>query len=408
MADLLIRPEDIARGDRLVTLPASKSLAARRMMCDAYSGRRPGDGSECDDLRVLRAGITAILGGGDVTVDVEASGTALRFLLSLSASAEGTVTTLTGIPRLQERPVGDLVGALRTLGADISYLGRDGFAPLLVKGKQLKSKELHINASVSSQYISSLMLLAPTLSEGLTLELYGEAVSRPYIEMTAAVMHRFGARVELGERYIAVAGGGYPRRDDTPVEGDWSAASYVLETVSLLPVGESLRVWPLLPPELSLQGDAVADKLFRASGVEITYGDGFEARVRRVSDSLPERVDADMRGCPDLVPAFAAAMAGRTDFRLSGIGNLRLKECDRIDALAELLAYFCPVREEEAALAGRRSAIRPDGIVEVFPRGDHRIAMAAAPLALRCEGVLIHDAECVAKSFPDFFRQILK
>ena len=227
-----ITPHYPARLRAHIDLPASKSLSNRALLLCALSGRksRAERLSDCDDTRVMRLALDE----RRPEIDVMAAGTAMRFLTAGFSICKGEERMLTGTPRMRERPIGVLVDALRQLGADIDYVEREGFPPLRIRGKQLRGDCLTLPADVSSQYISALLMVGPMMEQGLTLTLKGEIISRPYMDMTLALMAHFGAKAGWRDgQTLHVAPGGY--RDGTRycVESDWSAASYWYEAVAL-------------------------------------------------------------------------------------------------------------------------------------------------------------------------------
>lgn len=216
-----------------VTLPASKSLSARALIAGALAGESRLSGlSDCDDTRVLRRALKE----ADEVVDIMAAGTAMRFATAYFAATEGPCRILTGTERMKRRPIGILVEALRRLGASISYLQAEGYPPLRIEGRRLHGGEVNLPASVSSQYISAMLLVAPAMTCGLTLHLEGTVMSRPYIDMTLGVMHHFGAKAGWRDgNTLHVEPGTYAPGVSFAVEPDWSAASYWYEMVALSP-----------------------------------------------------------------------------------------------------------------------------------------------------------------------------
>lgn len=391
-----------------VVLPTSKSVSARALIINALSAVPCAlyGISDCDDTRA----VVAALRDNPAVVDIGAAGTAMRFLTAYYATREGETHVLTGSERMQQRPIGILVEALRSLGADIEYAGEDGFPPLRIRGRRLRGGTLPIAASTSSQYLSALLMIAPTLEAGLTLQLQGEVASAPYLRMTLSLMAAFGVEGVWEKGEIRVAPSTYRRTAPYVVEPDWSAASYWFELVALSPDPAASIVLRDLSTE-SVQGDKACAALFETLGVasQTTFV-GLELRK-----SVPrsEVLDIDFADCPDLAQTFvvAAAMLGRS-FRFSGLKTLKIKETDRIAALIhELQKYGLTLRDEgegcllyEAQPADRQSILQAQ--VEVATYDDHRMAMAFAPTAYCVAALSVQHPEVVSKSYPDFWQHL--
>ena len=396
-----------------VELPSSKSLSNRALLLAALSGPeatldRPAD---CDDTRV----VWHALHDRPFTIDILAAGTAMRFLTAYFALCPGEVHVLTGTERMRSRPIGVLVDALRALGAAIAYEGREGFPPLRVEGRQLEGGEVAMQASVSSQYISALLMIAPLTRRGLTLRLEGEVVSRPYIDMTLALMRESGARAGwTGAQTLRVEPGSYRREHLFEIESDWSAASYWYAMVALSPDPAATVSLRYLRAD-SLQGDRVVRSLFEPLGVSTELG-GFSGRAclrkRPLSpDEAAQPVEADLSACPDLAQTLVVACAFlRRPFRFTGLRTLRIKETDRLAALQAELRKF----GAEATVEGDEAIYIKD-YPPAFPAWngqpvatyhDHRMALSFAPAALRCPGFSIADPGVVSKSYPQFWSHL--
>lgn len=370
----------------------------------------PVAGGSTDVERVADALRSVAPRNGEV-VDVADAGAAMRFLAAYYASLPGADLVLTGTERMKQRPIGPLVDALRTLGAEIEYAGTEGFPPLHICGRELQGGDASIDASLSSQFVSALMMIAPRCKNPVSIRLEGESVaSVPYILLTHGEMRRCGAEVHLDSRFVSIAPQGYsiaPQPEDC--EGDWSAAAFILEALLLLPPGSRALIFPLSPPESSTQGDAAAASYFRALGVEMRLSEnGMEARAVK-TPSCP-RLDADMRRTPDLVPALAvAAAAAGVPFRFTGVSALRLKESDRLAALASEAAKFgfsFKVYDNVLESDSMRRPAQPLPAVDTYR--DHRIAMAFAAAAPALGPMVVRDFEVVGKSFPDVAAQLAK
>ena len=386
-----------------VSLPASKSISNRVLIIKALCGKdfRVSNLSEAEDTLVLARALESL--GISKDIDAGHTGTAMRFLTSFLATQRGTFY-LTGSERMKERPIGPLVNALQQMGADIEYQGKRGYPPLKIKGKRLKGGSVEVDASTSSQFISSLLLIAPALSEGLMLTLNGTPVSSSYIKMTLGLMSRFGIETRWEQNVISVSPGTYKPQNIT-IEPDWSGASYFFETLLLAYEGEIS--FPLLSRK-SLQGDAVIWQWFEHLGIKTVFSE--EGALIKKSGGHPEFVSFDFRENPDLAQTMALAFAGRgiqAVFR--GLETLPLKVTDRIKALqAELnkTGYIlAPLDEGIWQLRKTAWPLLPARIT-FHTHHDHRMAMACAPLALAKGQISIKDPDVVVKSFPGFWENM--
>ena len=385
----------------LVTLPVSKSVVNRQLLLNALStrghqGDGPFDGKRADDILAMRRGLSA--GDGEV-VDVDGAGTALRFLTAYWATREGRTVVLTGNARLRERPIAPLVDALRQLGADITYMDHEGFAPLRIAGRRLRGSRLSLRGDVSSQFVSALMMIGPVIG-GLELELTGELVSRPYIDMTGALMERHGVAVECHDHVIAVPAGSYqtlPLSD----EGDWSAAAFWLALQALLP---QARITLQGLHRDSVQGDSRIIYIMEQMGmVTHWHADGSLTADMSGAHCCCCSTFADLTDTPDLAPVLVTLLCllGRP-FRVTGLRTLRHKESNRQEALRmELrkLGYVITI-EGDDAISWHFATCPPSEHPVIDPHGDHRIAMALALAAVRHPGLTIADAGVVDKSYP--------
>ena len=386
-----------------IGLPASKSISNRALILHALAGgrTRPENLSDCDDTRVM---VQALARPEADILDIGAAGTAMRFLTAYLSVTPGT-RLLTGTARMQQRPIGILVDALRSLGAQIGYAGNEGFPPLRITGARLDGREVTLAGDVSSQYISALLMTGPVLPQGLTLHLAGNVVSRPYIGLTLQLMKDFGAQAEwTSESDIAVRPGGYR---DTPfrVESDWSAASYWYETMALsLRTDAQAEVRLSGLSEGSPQGDSRGAALFARLGVRTEFtGQGV---VLRAGGKPAPRLEADLVDIPDLAQTFVVTCCLLDiPFRFSGLQSLKIKETDRLSALtAELRKLGYVLRcEQDSILAwtGERTAPHPAPVIATYE--DHRMAMAFAPACLRVPGLRIADPHVVSKSYPHYW-----
>ena len=390
-----------------VDLPASKSISNRALILHALSGgvQRPMNLSDCDDTAVM---IRALEQHG-AEIDIHAAGTAMRFLTAYLSTQKGS-HLLTGSARMKQRPIRLLVDALRALGADIQYADSEGFPPLLIQGKPLPGQEITLAGSVSSQYISALLMIGPTLPQGLTIHLTGQLISVPYINLTLSLMAHYGASARwTDERTIRVEPGPY---QDVPftVESDWSAASYWYEMMALWqPQAESpspcVELIGLFPR--SSQGDSRGAELFAKLGVHTAFTSrGVE--LSRLGVPVALMVE-DLVDIPDLAQTFVVTccLMG-IPFRFSGLQSLRIKETDRITALQQELHKIGYVVKDEAdsilSWNGERCPAEEHPVIATYD--DHRMSLAFAPAILRLPSLAIAHPEVVSKSYPTYWRHL--
>jgi 3-phosphoshikimate 1-carboxyvinyltransferase len=396
-------PEDIIETE--VTLPLSKSESNRQLIINALTpGAEPLERvALCDDTDALRHGLQ--LASADNNINVGAAGTAMRFLTAYLAVQPGHTYLLDGSERMRRRPIGPLVEALRQLGAEIEYAGEEGFPPLKITGRRIDGGAVEMAASVSSQFVSALLMVAPTMSRGLELHLQGTIASRPYIDMTLQLMTQAGADARWsGEETIVVAPTPYSRAM-APVEADWSAASYWLEIAA---IGSA---WVTLHGlhQRSLQGDSRVVELFAPSGLGCVWQEDGSLELQPTPDA-GARLHADFSEMPDLAQTMAVACCLLSiPFEFSGLRSLRIKETDRLTALrTELMKFGYLVESDgEDTLWWHGAAYNPDFEADGMPRvatyDDHRMALAFAPAALYFPGMTVCNAEVVSKSYPDFW-----
>lgn len=394
-----------------IPLASSKSESNRALIIDALTGFR------CDlqnlstardtqtMIRLLKSDTRSPVGGPaePETADVLDAGTTMRFLTAYFA-VTGQQKIMTGTPRMCERPIGILVDALRSLGADITYLKKEGYPPLQLNGfRASDTNRVSIRGDVSSQYISALLMIAPALPNGLTLELTGAIGSRPYIEMTLEQMIFFGADVQADWANKTITVGAKPY---TPkpyaIESDWSGASYWY-SVAALSKDETAEINLLGLKAKSLQGDSAIVDIMRPLGVESTFTDRGVRLTKRATESS---LAWDFTDCPDLAQTVAVCAAVKgVKLTLTGIESLKIKETDRVAALqAELQKIGAELVEIEPShrYEVRPLSAKPKGPARIATYDDHRMAMAFAPVAMQ-EEIIIEEPGVVAKSYPSFW-----
>jgi 3-phosphoshikimate 1-carboxyvinyltransferase len=389
-----------------INLVSSKSESNRALIINALEGFR----CELKNLSAARDTQTmkSLLNSSDYLADVLDAGTTMRFLASYFA-VSGQNKKLTGTARMCERPIGILVDSLRLLGAEIEYEKVEGFPPLLLKGFNYSGiKELEIRGDVSSQFISSILMIAPKLPNGLIVKLIGEVGSKPYIEMTIAQMRLFGCEVavnwDLNE--IEVKNSPYNASKYT-VESDWSGASYWYSVVALANEAE-LKLIGL--KENSLQGDSAIVHIMEKLGVASTFTiDGvILTKIQNQSN-----IELDFSQCPDLCQTIAVICAAKgIDAVFTGIESLKVKETDRVLAIQnELKKFGADLVEIEPNYSYKLNPFQKNGelktAIEIETYDDHRMAMAFAPLCL-IQPIIIKHPEVVAKSYPSFWEDFRK
>lgn len=385
-----------------IALPTSKSISARALVINTLAGGscELQNLSPSDDTRVL----AAALANRPQTVDIGAAGTAMRFSTAYFASCPGEEHILTGTERMQHRPIRILVDALRALGADIEYLREEGFPPLLIRGRKLQGGAVTVPADISSQYISALMMVAPTFENGLRLQLEGKIASRPYIEMTMGLMKAFGATADFTDHTITIPHADYHRTTPFAIERDWSAASYWYEIVALSPDATISVNLPGLVAD-SLQGDSCCAERFVPLGVKTTFTAEGAVLTKEPHDS-EDTLRYDFSACPDLAQTFVvtAALQNRP-FEFIGLESLKIKETNRVAALMTELTKLGYLLEEpcEGALSYHLHRRPAEDAPSIATYEDHRMAMAFAPAVALYPSLHIEHPEVVSKSYPAFW-----
>ena len=394
------------RLDATVNLPASKSISNRALIIYALSGgkNQPENLSDCDDTTVI---IDALRTMPEV-INIKAAGTAMRFMTAYLSVTPGT-HVLTGTERMQHRPIGVLVDALRRLGAQIEYAGEEGYPPLRITGGSLEGGLLEIPGNVSSQYISALLIIAPMLKKGLTLRLLDNVISRPYIDLTLWMMGEFEAEAKWDSAdTIVVQPKPYTLRDYY-IENDWSAASYWYELLALNDDPESeVRLTGLM--DGSKQGDSITRYIFSLLGIKTklsTKKAGIPQTITlRKNGHCVKKLEYDFVNCPDLAQTFVVVCAAMNiPFHFTGLSTLKIKETDRIEALKREMRKLGYVVKDtngcELSWDGERCETEETAGIDTYE--DHRMALAFAPYAMKYQGVIINNPQVVSKSYPNFW-----
>lgn len=384
-------------------LPGSKSESNRVLIIQALTQKRFDikNISDSADTQTLRSLLEKQ--HSKIVFDVGHAGTTMRFLTAYFAVLEGE-RILTGSDRMKQRPIGTLVCALQELGAEITYLEKEGFPPLKIKGTTLTKSQITIDGSVSSQFISALLMIAPTLKHGLSINLAEPIVSKSYLQMTLKMMHYFGIDYTWVNNCITIPPQTYLPKNIT-IEADWSSASYFYELAAF---STSAEITLIGLKNNSLQGDWIIQEIFSQFGVETRFqNENFI--LKKIENFTPNNTfDYDFTNCPDLTQTLAVTCAGLgIQAKLTGLKTLRIKETDRLQALkTELEKIGCRVTiETNDTLILEPSPMFPNE-VSISTYNDHRMAMAFAPLMLKIKSVFIENPNVVDKSFPHFWEQL--
>jgi len=339
----------------------------------------------------------------DGRVDIGHAGTAMRFLTSYFAVNDGRDTVLTGSQRMQNRPIEILVNALNNLGASIDYLEKVGYPPIRIKGTKITKDKVQINGNVSSQYISSLLLIASKLENGLEIELIGKITSVPYIKMTLSLLTQLGIENKFEGNFIKVFPKTEIQKQTIVVESDWSSASYFYSIVALSKIGSEITLSAY--KKESLQGDSCLAEIYQHFGVETVFGE-HSIILKKTKVSNKEILDIDLKNAPDIAQTIAVTcFAEKIACNLSGLHTLKIKETDRLEALHDELSKLgalISVTDKSLHLE-KSSEIKKNIAIKTY--SDHRMAMAFAPLALLVP-IKILNAEVVTKSYQKFWEDM--
>ena len=390
-------------GNKTIEISGSKSISNRLLILNhLFDNIIIENLSNSQDTQLLQKALDST----EEMIDIHHAGTAMRFLTSFYAIQEGKTIIITGSDRMKQRPIKFLVTALRDLGAEISYLENEGFPPLKIIGKRLEKNSVKIPANISSQFISSLMLIGAKLENGLEIILEGKITSRPYLEMTLKILRTLDINYEWEENIIKI----YPRTDlpknsqtiPFVVESDWSSASYYYSLAAIS--RETINLKYFKP--YSLQGDSILREIYwKFFGVN-TISEGAESRISLLPDqffNFPESIELDMNDCPDVTQTLCVtATALKIPFEITGLATLKVKETDRLLALKnELFKIGCIAEITDDSISSDEF-FEPDENISIETYNDHRMAMSFAPFCL-IKKLTIENEEVVEKSYPDFW-----
>jgi 3-phosphoshikimate 1-carboxyvinyltransferase len=398
---LILKKSNILSGS-VLSISGSKSESNRLLILKAlYPGITILNISKSDDTNVLVKALSA----KSSNVDIHHAGTAMRFLTAFFAISKEKEITLTGSTRMQNRPIKILVDALISVGADIKYLNKTGFPPLLIKGKEFNNNELSLNSNVSSQYISALLLIGSTLKNGLKINLKGEITSKPYIVMTLSLLKQLGILYSFKENIIKINSFNDLRVKKTiTVESDWSSASYYYSFVALSPINTDLILNTF--KNTSLQGDSILSKIFNEFGVETIFNDN-SITIKKTKVSK-QTVAFDLISSPDLAQTIAVTCLGLgINCSLTGLKTLLIKETNRLLALQNEIKKLGTDIEITKDSLSFNNPNKINNNVTIDTYEDHRMAMAFAPLSVLVN-IIINESDVVSKSYPDFWIDLTK
>ena len=381
-------------------LPPSKSISNRALIIQSLCQSKLTlfNLSQSSDTQSLVQALQTT----SKNIDIGDAGTSMRFLTAYLSQQEGSYI-LTGSDRMKERPISHLVETLNSIGADINYLEKDGFPPLAINGKNLEGGQVDISASVSSQFVSALLLIAPTLKNGLSLTLKGEPLSRPYIKMTLDIMRYFGIKSSWTNNTIHVEPQNYISRD-LKVESDWSSLAFILQAMS---IAKSAKVSIAGLSKDSWQGDSYVLTLFEKFGIQHEFNHN-KLYLKKINEDLNGNYDINLKDNPDLAQAYCCTLSALSkSSQIKGLKNLKLKESHRLKALhIELKKIGQKSHYNEDTIQLETSTLHIP--IESFDsHNDHRMAMCLSPLALLFE-IKIKDVEVVNKSYPSYWDDLRK
>lgn len=390
--------------NKTVQISGSKSISNRLLILESlYQNIEIGNLSNSQDTQLLKKALSE----DTEVVDIHHAGTAMRFLTSYYSIVEGKTTILTGSKRMKERPIKNLVNALRDLGVEIEYLENEGFPPLKITGKKITQSKVNVPANISSQFITSLLLIAGKLEHGLEIHLVGDITSRSYIEMTLDILRKFGIKANFQGNSIKVEP--FINTNSSSiyyeVESDWSSASYFYSISAL--GRETIHLKSFYKD--STQGDsAIATIYEKFFGVKTIFSEN-DHKITLQPDpefSFPEIIQLDMNNCPDIAQTLCVTAAAlKIPFDISGLGTLRVKETDRLHALHHELKKLGAETKITDSTIKSVSFGASEGLISIKTYQDHRMAMSFAPFCLIKE-LNIEEEDVVEKSYPMFWKDL--
>lgn len=405
--NILLQHSQLTTHNSQLKITGSKSETNRLLLLQAlYPNIELKNISQSDDSNVMEEALrnSQFTIHNSQLIDVHHAGTAMRFLTAFFAIQENREIVLTGSSRMKERPIKILVEALKQLGAEITYEENEGFPPIRIKGQKITKNKVSLKADVSSQYISSLLLVAPKLENGLELTLQGEITSIPYIKMTLALLNEIGVETSFKNNVIKVNPKLIIHNSQFTIESDWSSASYFYSIVALSEIGTQITLSSY--KQNSLQGDSALAEIYKDFGVETVFNSNKSITISKNNNSQLTIHNSQLNNSPDIAQTIAVTCFGLgIGCHLTGLHTLKIKETDRLEALkTELskLGAIISVTNDSLTLEKSKNPIIESSI-DTYQ--DHRMAMAFAPLALKT-ALVINEAEVVSKSFPTFWEDL--
>ncbi|WP_064965447.1 3-phosphoshikimate 1-carboxyvinyltransferase [Tenacibaculum ovolyticum] len=355
--------------------------------------------SDSDDTHHLQEALSS----SNQIADIGHAGTAMRFLTAFFATQEGETKILQGSERMHNRPIEILVNALRDLGATIEYVDKEGYPPIKITGNKIVKDKVAIDGNVSSQYISALMLIAPSLKNGLEIELKGKITSVPYINMTLKLLHQIGVVAKFNENIISIQAKEVSSEQNIVVESDWSSASYFYSLIALSEIGATVKLSAYKKD--SLQGDSCLAKIYKHFGVTTAFQEN-SIILTKGEKHNPAVLIEDLKNAPDIAQTIAVTCFGLgIACDLSGLHTLKIKETDRLEALKEELTKLGATINVTNESLHLKTSEKIKENVKIATYNDHRMAMAFAPLALKTP-IIILEAEVVTKSYRNFWKDM--
>lgn len=402
MRDKLLAKSKL-QNNQTIIISGSKSETNRLLLLQAlYPNLKIENASNADDTLVMQKALQSVGKVGEI--NVHHAGTAMRFLTAFFAVQDGLEVTLSGSDRMHERPIKILVDALKQLGCNISYLKEEGFPPIKIIGKIPQNNNVLINANVSSQYITALMLVGASLPNGLQISLQGTITSLPYISMSLQILQELGIQATFQKSTIQIPPTKQLSKNTFVVESDWSSASYFYSFIALSPIGTQISLGYF--KQNSLQGDASLVEIYKQFGVQTTFNNN-KIIVKKVQNHTITNIDLNLNNTPDIAQTIIVTCLGLgITCNLTGLHTLIIKETNRLQALkTELQKFNAKVSITNNSIQLLNTNSFAQNVVEIDTYNDHRMAMAFAPLALQ-QQIVIKNANVVTKSYPNFWSDI--
>ena len=395
--DLLLTFEGSQLIKEKITISGSKSESNRLLILqELFADLTIKNCSDSDDSVHLKHALST----SEETVNIGHAGTAMRFLTAYFSAKENREVVLTGSERMQNRPIEILVNALRDLGAIISYEDKVGYPPIRIKGTNIIKDKVQIEGNVSSQYISALLLMAPSLPNGLEIELLGEITSVPYIKMTLSLLNQLGIETSFEENFINVKSTKSIKKLTIVVESDWSSASYFYSIIALAEIDSEVELSAY--KKESLQGDSCLAEIYQHFGVATFFNEN-SVVLKKVKSHSTETLKEDLKNAPDIAQTIAVTCFGLgISCDLAGLHTLKIKETDRLEALKDELSKLGATISVTNESLHLKTSEEIDKNISIETYNDHRMAMAFAPLALKVP-IKILNAEVVSKSYQKFW-----